>query len=87
MNPTGSPRVLQPLGQGNSKSLDVVCHFLRLLRFAGVWEKNSVKGARGSVYLSVLVGHDFPFDPSPHHCLDCFVTNQEVTVSVRGSNI
>lgn len=27
--------------------------------FAGVWEKSGVKEKRGSVYLSLLVGHDF----------------------------
>lgn len=45
-NPTGSPCVLQPLCQGNSKSLDVVCHFLRagLTLAQWVWEKTVWKG-------------------------------------------
>lgn len=45
--------------------------------------KNSVKGKRGSVYLSLLVGHDFHFDLSADQFLGCTVgsTSHEVTAS------
>lgn len=45
--------------------------------------KTSVKGKRGSVYLSLLVGHDSHFDLSAVQLLDHFAgsRNHKVTVS------
>lgn len=50
----------------------VVSSELALLQHGGLSSvgKSSVKGKRGSVYLSLLVGHDCHFDLSPDQLSD-----------------
>lgn len=73
--------------QSNSEPLDVVCHFLwaGLASARGFEEcgKTSVKERRGSVYLSLLVGHDSHFDLSADQLLDRLAggRSHKVTVS------
>lgn len=75
----------EPSCQSSSQTLDVVSHFLwaslaTAYGFAGVWEKSGVKEKRGSVYLSLLVGHDFRLWSD--QLLDCLVGNRSLMVTV-----
>lgn len=63
----------------------VISSELALLQHGGSRSvgKTSVKEERGSVYLSLLVGHDCHFDLSADQLLDCLAgrISHEVTVS------
>lgn len=63
----------------------VISSELALLQHGGSRSvgKSSVKERRGNVYLSLLVGHDSPFDLPADQLLDCLVGRRGHRVKVR----